>query len=66
MLLNILKCLYVIRMVATTIHITEAQAEWLEANSFNVSRLCRRIFSKMISGEVPVEMFNKINTKPPV
>ena len=53
-------------MVAKTIHITDAQAEWLEANSFNVSRLCRRIFKKIISGEVPVEMFTKINTKPPV
>jgi hypothetical protein len=53
-------------MVAKTIHITDEQEEWLEANSFNVSRLCRRIFAKIISGEVPVEMFTKINTKPPV
>ena len=53
-------------MVATTIHITDEQAQWLEANSFNVSRLCRRIFKKIISGEVPVEMFTKIDTKPPV
>ena len=47
-------------MVAKTIHITDAQAEWLEANSFNVSRLCRRIFKKIMNGEVPVEMFTKI------
>ena len=53
-------------MVAKTIHITEAQAEWLEANSFNVSRLTRRIFAKIISGDVRVEMFTKINRKPPV
>ena len=66
MLLNILKCLLSVRMVATTIHITEAQAQWLEANSFNVSRLCRRIFGKIMNGEVPVEMFTKIDTKPPV
>ena len=52
-------------MVATTIHITEAQAEWLNDNLFNTSRLCRRIFSKIMNGDIPVEMFTKTETKPP-
>jgi hypothetical protein len=51
-------------MVAKTIHITEAQAEWLNDNSFNVSRLARRLFSKIMNGEIPVEMFTRIKTKP--
>ena len=62
-MINILNSLYVIRMVARTIHITEDQANWLDANAFNVSRLVRRIFGKIMSNEVPVEMFTKIKTK---
>ena len=53
-------------MVAKTIHITESQAEWLDSRSYNVSRLARRIFAKIVSGELPVEMFTMIETKPTV
>ena len=53
-------------MVAKTIHITEEQSNWLEANSFNVSSLVRKIFGKIISGEVPVEMFTGLESKPAV
>ncbi len=65
-MLNILNQLYVISMVAKTIHITEEQSNWLEANSFNVSSLVRKIFGKIISGEVPVEMFTGLESKPAV
>ena len=47
-MLNILNWLYVISMVAKTIHITEEQSKWLEANSFNVSSLVRKIFGKIM------------------
>jgi hypothetical protein len=62
--LNILKCLYVIRMVRKTIHVTEGQAEWLDNNAYNVSRLVRKVLDKIMNDENAREFFShKIKTK---
>ena len=49
------KCIRII-MVAKTIHITEAQAEWLDDNAYNVSRLCRKVLDKIINDEIAKEL----------
>ena len=41
--LNILKCLYVIRMVRKTIHVTKEQAKWVEGNALNLSKYVRKL-----------------------
>tara|TARA_R110000765_G_C18620952_1_gene571665 strand:- start:207 stop:503 length:297 start_codon:yes stop_codon:yes gene_type:complete len=52
-------------MVRKTIHITEAQAQWLDDNSYNVSRYIRKIFTLIMTDKDKAEMFNsKIKTKP--
>ena len=50
-------------MVAKTIHITEEQAQWLDANAFNVSRLARRIITKLMKDEEMLSAFIGIKTK---
>jgi hypothetical protein len=50
-------------MVAKTIHITEAQAEWLDDNAYNVSRLCRKVLSKIMNDDIAKEFFTKNKTK---
>jgi len=51
-------------MVRKTIHITEAQADWLDDNAYNVSRLVRKIFNLVMTEERTAEMFSaKIKTK---
>ena len=50
-------------MVAKTIHITEAQAEWLDENAYNVSRLCRKVLDKIINDEIAKEFFTKNKTR---
>jgi hypothetical protein len=59
--INILNSLYVIRMVARTIHITEAQAVWLDDNAYNTSKYVRKILTKIINKEIFVD--SKIATK---
>jgi len=56
------KCIRII-MVAKTIHITEAQAEWLDDNAYNVSRLCRKVLAKIMNDEIAKEFFIKNKTK---
>ena len=56
------KCIRII-MVAKTIHITEAQAEWLDDNAYNVSRLCRKVLDKIINDEIAKEFFTKNKTR---
>ena len=51
------------QMVAKTIHITEDQAEWLDDNAYNVSRLCRKVLSKIMNDEIAKEFFIKNKTK---
>ena len=45
-------------MVRKTIHITEAQADWLDDNAYNVSRLVRKIFNLVMTEERTAEMFS--------
>ena len=58
-MINILNSLYVIRMVARTIHITEAQAVWLDDNAYNTSKYVRKILTKIINKEIFVDSKNK-------
>ena len=46
-------------MVAKTIHITEAQSQWLDDNAYNVSRLVRKVLSKIMNDEIAKEFFTK-------
>ena len=48
-------------MVARTIHITEAQAVWLDDNAYNTSKYVRKILTKIINKEIFVD--SKIATK---
>ena len=51
-------------MVRKTIHITETQAEWLDDNAYNVSRLVRKVLDKIINDENARVFFShKIKTK---
>jgi hypothetical protein len=46
-------------MVRKTIHITGAQSQWLDDNAYNVSRLVRKILSKIMNDEIAKEFFRK-------
>ena len=46
-------------MVARTIHITEAQAVWLDDNAYNTSKYVRKILTKIINKEIFVDSKNK-------
>ena len=50
-------------MVRKTIHITEAQAVWLDDNAYNVSRLVRKVLSKIMNDDIAKEFFTKNKTK---
>ena len=50
-------------MVRKTIHITEAQAEWLDDNAYNVSRLVRKVLAKIMNDEIAKEFFTKTRSK---
>ena len=50
-------------MVRKTIHITETQAEWLDDNAYNVSRLVRKVLAKIMNDEIAKEFFTKNRSK---
>ena len=51
-------------LILLSIHVTEAQAQWLDDNSYNVSRYIRKIFNLIMTEERAAEMFSaKIKTK---
>ena len=52
-----------ITMVRKTIHITEEQTAWLDDNAYNVSRLVRKVLSKIMNDEIAKEFFTKNKTK---
>mgnify|MGYP006167300727 FL=1 len=52
-----------ITMVRKTIHITETQAEWLDDNAYNVSRLVRKVLSKIMNDDIAKEFFTKTRSK---
>jgi|TARA_R110000851_G_scaffold86593_1_gene188069 hypothetical protein len=50
-------------MVRKTIHITEEQTAWLDDNAYNVSRLVRKVLSKIMNDDIAKEFFTKNKTK---
>jgi hypothetical protein len=50
-------------MVRKTIHITEEQIAWLDDNAYNVSRLVRKVLSKIMNDEIAKEFFTKNRSK---
>jgi hypothetical protein len=50
-------------MVRKTIYITEEQTAWLDDNACNVSRLVRKVLSKIMNDEIAKEFFTKNKTK---
>jgi hypothetical protein len=43
--------------------LTEAQAVWLDDNSYNVSRLVRKVLAKIMNDDIAKEFFTKNKTK---